>query len=227
MKKSIIIFVLLFSPFLASAQWSLRITAGAGPAIETAREVDQIVNSRAEYSMVSYGFTGYSFQAGMDLQYFISSQIGLGTGLAYQYSQVKDDDYLELGLPNAPKKRHLSSIKIPFALLWSSGSRSHHSLFSFGLDANISLMSYKYWDSSTTDYYLPFFSSLLVEYSYRLGTRFSMGILINRDINWYSRTTHYNIGIGNGGNTKVANIMFYKHLFSAKIMLSYRLFKGK
>ena len=210
MKKIFIIFSLLLLPFWATAQWSVQINAGAGPGYEDAREIHQIVSSRAEYSMGSIVYPGFSFQAGMNVHYFISTRIGVGTGLAYQYTQAKDDDYLELGLPTAPKKRHVSSIKIPFVLLWSPGSRSHHSLFGFGLDANISLMSYKHWDSYTTDDYLPFFSSLLIEYSYRLRKRFSMGILINRDINWYSRTTHYDVGVGNGGNNNTENIMFYK-----------------
>ncbi|MBE0651624.1 MAG: hypothetical protein IH595_12400 [Bacteroidales bacterium] len=226
MRRSFTIFILLLFPFWANAQWTVQITAGGGPAMELAREVHQIVASRAEYSNGTNGYFGYSYQAGLDVQYFINSRIGIGTGVAYQYSGSKDDLESYFGYQS---QQHSSAIKIPVNLLWSPG-KLHHSLFRFGLAANIGLMPYKMLNSYVTDEYAPFFSSLVLGYSYQLGKRLNAGILINNDINWYSRVTQYNINYDSGGienNNTTENFIFNKHFFTAMIILSYRLFGNK
>jgi hypothetical protein len=216
MKKSLSLFLLLCLPFLAPAQWSVRIFAGGGPAFEAAHEEKQIDNYRVEKSKVTDNGFGYSFQGGVNMQYFINRRFGFGTGLGYQY---KYSDIITLPEDYAPYhkgKWHSESLIIPFNFLWSPGKR-HHSVFNAGLATHINLMPYEtYWGVYNDQY--PVFVSAQLGYAYRLGKRFQMGLLMETDLGWYARTAAYTPDQTNA-------IIFANRSFtSAQIILSYRLF---
>ena len=222
MKKTITILSLLMLPFFAKAQWSFQLTAGAGPGLEVVKEMIRMTPTQAELRGFTKAYAGYSFQGGMKAQYFISPRFGIGTGLLYQYGQAKNDDNLDLGLSYVSRIRPSKSIKIPFYLLWSPG-KSHHSIFSFGLASNINLMPYKHWGAEIIDDYIPFYTTLVVGYYYRVGKRFEAGISMNRDINWYCRTTHYNLTTSFGPS----NVLHERHFYSAQVTMNYQLFAKK
>jgi hypothetical protein len=222
MKRTVVLFSLLLFPFWASAQWSFQLTGGIGPGLEVVKEVIQMAPTRAESRGVKKTYSGYSFQAGMKAQFFISPRFGIGTGLLYQYGRAKNDDNLDLGLSYVSRRRPSKSIKIPFYLLWSPGN-SHHSLFSFGLASNINLMSSVIWSPEINDDYIPFYTTLVLGYYYRVGKRFEAGISMNRDINWYCRTTHYNVPSSYGAQ----NILHERHFYSAQVTMNYQLFANK
>lgn len=222
MKKTIAIFILLIFPFFANAQWSFKISAGAGPGFEAIKETYRIVASQAEYGSYAQTYFGYSFQGGIKVQYFISKRFGVGTGLLYHYSQANNDDNLDLSLSYVPRSRPSNSIRIPYYLLWSPG-KSHHSIFSFGLASNINLMPYRHWGNKIIDDYVPFYTTLILGYYYRVGKRFTAGITLNHDINWYCRTTHYNYFTNYGPY----NILHERHFNSARVTMDYRLFANK
>lgn len=211
MKKTLLLFSLLWLPFLASAQWSVQITAGGGSAAESAVAVKQVIYSRAETKQETTSDFGYSFQGGIDVQYFINSKIGFGTGLGYRYSKSR---VLTVLSPSGEKNWHAESIKIPFVFLWSPGE-SHRSVFNVGMATHFNLMRYDIASSVETNNQNPVFTSAQLGYAYKLGERFQVGILLDRDISWYSRTTNY---------LSETTLFYDRYFTSLQLTLSYRLF---
>ncbi|MBE0651073.1 MAG: outer membrane beta-barrel protein [Bacteroidales bacterium] len=210
MKKSLFLFLLLCIPFWATAQWSVRAYAGGGFAYETANEVLQNNYSKVEQNQLQYGDYGYTFQGGINAQYFISRKFGFGTGLGYQYS--KTSGFISTPPPEGTNW-HSESFKIPFNLLWSPG-KMHHSFFNIGLSTHFNLMK-RYVVNYKTNYQYPVFSSVQLGYTHKLGEQFQLGIQFEKDLGWYSRTAYYET------NTTSIDPRYFTSL---QIIFSYRLF---
>ncbi len=211
--KTTLLSLLLCLPFWATAQWSVRVFAGGGSANETANQEKQLTYFRIKNSKITDIAAGYTFQGGINVQYFICPKFGFCTGVGYQYSKTVGllDFITSYGVhPNW----HSESIKIPFNFLWSPGKR-HHSVFNAGLATHINLMSYGTFGGLSNDQY-PVFTSAQLGYAYKLGKRFQAGILLESDIGWYARTTSY--------EPSQTTIFANRSFSSAQIILSYRLF---
>ncbi|MBN2637596.1 MAG: outer membrane beta-barrel protein [Bacteroidales bacterium] len=203
-------------PFWSTAQWSVNFFAGGGPAHETANQEKQVTYFRLKDSKTTYGNAGYTFQGGINVEYFINQKIGFGTGVGYQYSKT---DGLPVGfstptgeLPNW----HSESIKIPFNFLWSPG-KSHRSVLNVGLATHFNLMSYGTFGGLSNDQN-PVFTSAQAGYTYRLGKGFQIGIVIETDLSWYARTTSY------PSDQPPTTVFANRSFSSAQLILSYRLF---
>ncbi len=211
MKKSLFLFLLLCIPFWATAQWSVQAFAGGGAAYESAYEVFRNNSSGLEQHQLHYADNGYTFQGGINVQYFISPKFGFGTGFGYQYS--KTSGFVSMPPPEGTNW-HSESLKIPFNLLWSPG-KLHRSVFNIGLATHFNLMQrydVSYYESN---YQYPVFVSVLFGYTHSLGKRFQWGVLFEKDLSWYSRTDYMETHI---------TVLDPRHFTSLQVIFSYRLF---
>lgn len=208
--KTTLLLLFLGLPFLATAQWSARLFVGGGYAMETAYEVLQNNYSKIEQHQLHYADNGYTFQGGINVQYFISPKFGFGTGLGYQYS--KTSGFISTPPPEGTNW-HSESLKIPFNFLWSPG-KLHHSVFNIGLATHFNLMV-RYVVNYKTNYQYPVFTSAQLGYTHRLGERLQLGIQFEKDLGWYSRTAYYET------NTTSFDPRYFTSL---QVILSYRLF---
>lgn len=228
MKKVILFLSMLWLPFLANAQWSIQFTTAGGPLLDMEREVSQNLYSLNKVYGDLYGHVGYSLQAGIDVQYFISPGIGVGTGIAYQYIKIDGDPMFRDFVTNEFFYNDSRSIMIPLSFLWSPG-KHHRSVLSFGFVSHINLIHDENFSNTSMETY-PFYSDVRLGYSYRFGNRFEAGIFFSRTLGWYSRTNYYYYYIpGADISTGYASrVTYYDRYFtSAQLSVSYRLFGRK
>ena len=136
MKKFIIIIGLLCLPFFVAAQWSVNLSGESGIAIETMRQTIQIPPDNTEKPYSNYGVLGYSFSAGIEVQHFFTSRIGMSTGLGFFFAKSPNENLITL---SPQKKWHSESINIPVSFLWALGS-SHRSSVRLGFSAHFNLL---------------------------------------------------------------------------------------
>jgi len=219
MKKISLLFGLLWLPFLVSAQWSVQMTAVAGVAAETS-----ITPAYGSSEPLHFGYStlDYSFQGGVEVNYFYTSRFGLGSGLTYSHSRSLMDFRAN---PDVTEKKYWYSetIKIPLNLNWALG-KARRSIILLGIVGNINLRRHEfppsgdgYGPSSYRDN--PFFLGIHLGYYYSLGNRLRVGILMYRDINWFSKQIFQN---PNGTIEPALTSKRYFH--TAQLTLSYRLF---
>ncbi len=224
MKKIMLLFGLLWLPFLASAQWSVLMTAAAGVAAETS-----ITPAYGSSEPLHFGYStlDYSFQGGVEVSYFYTPRFGLGSGLIYSHSRSLMDFRAN---PDATEKKywHSETIKIPLNLNWAFG-KARRSIILFGLVGNINLRRHEFDPpdySSVTYRNNPFFLGIQLGYHYKLGNRFQIGILLYRDINWFRKQIFQN----SDGTIEPA-LTSERYFHTVQLTLSYRLFgntvKGK
>ncbi len=135
-RKSIILISLLWLPFWAAAQWSVNLAAGGGIAKELEREEVKDQNSYSFFST-----PGYSYFAGIGVDYFFSQHLGLGTGMAYSFSRSLND--LMYDVFQFERYWHSETIKIPISLLWIPGG-SGRSILQLGFSTEINLRHHEY-----------------------------------------------------------------------------------
>ena len=218
MKKTVVSFVLLTLPFLASAQWSAYITGGGGSAIKNVTESVLMSNYTTNKQHTNSVAFGYSFQGGLDINYFWSPKLGLASGLTYYYSRVPGETLTTGEL--SQENWHSEAMQIPLSLLWSPGKR-HRSIIRLGFSANFSLM-YNTFGQAINYWYNPFFWEVHLGYSRSIGDRFRLGLLLSQNLNWYMKEEVTN-AVSDAGSG-----MVNKHYFTnVLVTVSYRLFGNK
>ena len=216
MKKSIILLSLFCLPFLAAAQWTINIRAGAGTAMEFARDYDSSDNDNLpSYSF--YSTPGYSYFGGIDANYFFSSHLGVETGLYYSYNRSLDDMLHDfIGFHQYWVSQ---TLEIPVGLLWTPGT-SGRSLLRFGFSANINLRHHEYDKNQSITYRdNPFFLRFHMGYEYGLSKMFSIGILLNTDITHFLSQVMWADTAGD-----VVAINYTRFYFTPLLTLRYQLF---
>ncbi len=221
MKKTISIFIFLVFPFFAKAQWSAYARIGAGFAGETINESVLLMPDYNTFKpYLSSSALGYSFQGGLDVNYFFSTRFGLASGLDYNYAKCPGEVLLVAG--DFYSNPHSEALKIPLSLLWSPGKR-HRSLLRLGLSANFGLMYNAPGITGSILWYNYYFWGVQIGYARRWGDRFRLGLLWQRNLNWYMEEIAGHAGTDVGSGT-----LFAKHYFSnLMITVSYRLLGGK
>ncbi len=219
MKKSIILFILLWLPFLAAAQWTVNLKAGAG----TAKEFEREVIPADPKNGLSYSFfstPGYSYFGGVDVNYFFSQHLGLSTGLAYSFSRSRDD---LMGDVFGFEEYWISeTIKTPVSLLWSPGN-SGRSIIRVGFSAEINLRHQEFEKGQHSITYRdnPFFLGFHLGYEYGLSKRFRLGILLNTDMTYFLNQIEHDYITGE------VFINYRRYYFTSQITLSYQLFGSR
>lgn len=225
MKRIFIMLTFLLLPFWASAQWSAYVTGGIGSAYETMSESLFLL---PHYTIVN-GYSrstayGYSFQGGLDIEYFISPRFGLATGLGYTFSH-SPGAFLNVAGGSLETKWHAEqAMEIPISLLWSPGRR-HLSTINLGLSSNFSLMnntSFIY--GSGFLWYNNYFWGAHLGYSRRLADRLRLGILLDQNLNWYMEEFAYKTITTDVGTGTLRARHYYTDLM---VTVSYRLLGGK
>ncbi|MBE0649238.1 MAG: hypothetical protein IH595_00205 [Bacteroidales bacterium] len=225
MKRIFIMLTFLLFPFWASAQWSAYITGGVGGAYETMSEslflVPQYTYVDGYSSSAAYG---YSFQGGLDIEYFISPRFGLATGLGYTFSHSPGATLNVTGGSLETKWHAEQAIEIPISLLWSP-DRRHLSTISLGLSSNFSLMyNTLIVYGSGFLWYNNYFWGAHVGYSRQLGDRLRLGILLNRNLNWYMEEIAFQKITTDVGSGTLRARHYYTNLL---VTVSYRLLGGR
>jgi hypothetical protein len=225
MKRILIILTFLLFPFWASAQWTAYITGGIGGAYET---MPESLFLAPQYTLIkNYSHSaayGYSFQGGLDIEYFISPRFGLATGLSYTFSHSPGATLTVAGGSTETQWHAEQAIDIPLSLLWFP-DRKHLSTISLGLSSNFSLMdNTPFVYGSGFLWYNNYFWGAHLGYSHRLGNRLKLGILLNRNLNWYVEEFSYNTSITSLGTGTLRSRHYYTNL---TVTVSYRLLGGK
>ncbi len=208
---------LLWLPFLVSAQWSANLIAGGGLAFVTAINPGY---GSSEPQHFGYSTTGYSFQGGIEVNYFYTSRFGLGSGLIYSHSRSLMDFQAN---PDVTIKKywHSETISIPLNLNWALG-KARRSTIVFGLVGNINLRHHEFdapdYRSSTYRNH-PVFLGIHAGYYYNLGNRFQIGILFYRDIEWFRKEIFQNPDC-----TIEPALTKERYFHTAQLTFSYRLF---
>lgn len=225
MKRTFIVFILLLFPFWASAQWSAYVTGGIGGAYETISESVFLV---PQYTFVHgyshYAAYGYSFRGGLDIEYFITPRFGLATGLGYAFSHSPGSNLHVAGGSLEPKWHAEQAIEIPISLLWSLGRRPL-STINLGISSNFSLMynTLGVYGSGVL-WYNNYYWGVHLGYSRKLGNHLRLGVLLNRNLNWYMEESSFQTFTTGVGNGSLRARHYYTNFM---VTVSYRLLGGK
>ena len=215
--KTTLLLLFLGLPFIATAQWSVNLKAGAGYAKEIAKEVDP----GGGISFSFFSRPGYSYFGGADVEYFFSKHLGVGSGLTYAYSKSLDNYVYSMF--QTKQYWHSETLNLPLSLLWKPGAKGR-SILQAGLSAKINLRHHQYENGLLQPFTYrdnPFFLGFHLGYEYSPIERFKVGVLLNEDIGWFLKE------VGRDANNGKVFRSFYRHYFTPQITLSYCLFKGK
>jgi len=208
MKKLLFFAAIFCLPLLSEAQWVINLNGSAGMAKRW--------SSKSGDLQSFYSTPGVSFTVGGEVQYYFTKRTGLGFGVEYAYSRALNDDYNDRF--HEKTYYYSKTIRLPISFLWLPGNLMR-SVIRIGISGNINTKHHNYDLNETTTYRdNPFFMGIHAGYSYLLGKRFRLGILLNEDMGWFVRESD---------KDNISNPPLYytsHYFFTANVSFSYRIF---
>ena len=213
MKKQMILFILLGMPFWAVSQWSVNMGIETG----VVREWQKIEKgSQTSTSAESSLGLATGILAGVD--YSFNDYLAVGTGVGYSFARYEDPVYSS---PENKEYTCLNTIRMPLNLYWSVG-HSLKSVILIGLVANFNLMRHDYETGLAYTYrYTPFYTGIQLGYTYRVGSRFRLGVVCYEDLGNFMTDKYFK------EDPNSVDMTIRRYLFTAQLTFSYRLFDAK